>query len=136
DHAPHTQEEKSAAYIKAPSGGPLVQHALPALLDMAKKGVFSLEFIAEKTAHAVATCFQIANRGFIREGYAADLVIVDLNKPSPVTKESLHYKCKWSPFEGHTFGSSVVRTYVNGNVIYKNGGFHENSKGQRLTFNR
>lgn len=136
DHAPHTREEKQNAYFGAPSGGPLVQHAMLALFDLHKQGVFTLEQIAEKTSHAVAKCYDLKNRGFIREGYAADLVLVDLNASSPVSKENLLYKCGWSPFEGHTFGSSIVRTYVNGHPAYKDGQVDDSVKGQRLEFDR
>jgi len=136
DHAPHTLEEKNNKYVKAPSGGPLIQHSLIALLDIYHQGKISLEFIAEKTAHAVATCFQIENRGYIREGYFADLAIVDLNKEFKVEKSNILAKCGWSPFEGHTFKSSVEHTFVSGHLAYSNGQFDESIKGQRLTFDR
>jgi dihydroorotase len=136
DHAPHTIEEKSQSYLKAPSGGPLVQHSLVALLDMYHAGKISLEQIVRKTSHNVADIFSIEKRGYIREGFYADLVLVDLDKPQPVTKSSLLYKCNWSPFEGHTFKSSVVATFVNGNKIFHNNHFHEEHKGMRLSFNR
>jgi dihydroorotase len=135
DHAPHTIEEKNQPYLKAPSGGPLVQHGLLALLDLYKQGKITLEKIVEKTSHNVADLFRINNRGYIRDGYAADLVIVDLNGKTEVTKESLLYKCGWSPFEGHTFQSRVKYTFVNGHLVYDNGNFDENKKGERLTFN-
>ena len=136
DHAPHTLEEKSNTYFKAPSGGPLVQHALPALFQLYKKGVFSLEEIVTKSSHALADCFQIEQRGFIREGYFADLVLVDLNSKTSVTKESLHYKCGWSPFEGTIFDSEIKSTWVSGHHAFNNGIFNETIKGKRLSFNR
>jgi dihydroorotase len=136
DHAPHTIAEKAQPYLQAPSGGPLVQHALPALLAMHQQGKISLEQIAEKTAHNVATCFQIEKRGFIREGYWADLVLVNLNNPWQAAADNTLYKCGWSPFEGTTFPASVVHTLVSGNLVYSNGSFNESIKGTRLTFDR
>ncbi len=136
DHAPHTIEEKSQPYSKAPSGGPLVQHALIAMLEFYKQGKISLEKIVEKMAHSPAICFQIENRGFIREGYWADLVLVDLNKRSTVSRTNVLYKCGWSPFEGQTFASSVVSTIVSGNLVYENGKINEGVFGKRLVFNR
>ncbi|MCJ8209903.1 dihydroorotase [Mucilaginibacter sp. RS28] len=136
DHAPHTIEEKAKPYLEAPSGGPLVQHALPALLEMHKKGKITLEQIAEKTAHNVAICFQIEKRGFIREGYFADLVLADLNSPWTVTKENLLYKCKWSPFEDTTFSATIKHTFVSGNLAYSNSSLIEKSMGMRMTFAR
>jgi dihydroorotase len=136
DHAPHTIEEKGQKYAKAPSGGPLVQHALVAMLEMVRQGEFTLELVAQKMAHQVAEMFAIENRGFIREGYFADLVLVDLNKPWTVTKENLLYKCGWSPFEGTTFHAQVVHTFVNGHLAYTEGTFDESKRGMRLTFNR
>jgi dihydroorotase len=136
DHAPHTLAEKEQPYLQAPSGGPLVQHALPALLELHHHGKISLEQIAEKAAHNVATCFQIDKRGFIREGYWADLVLVDLNKPWNVNRSNILYKCGWSPFEGTTFRSKVVYTIVSGNVAYTNGSLIEGKAGKRLNFNR
>ena len=136
DHAPHTIAEKAQAYAQAPSGGPLVQHAIPALLEMHLQGKISLEKIAEKTAHNVAICFNMSNRGFIREGYWADLVLADLNDPCKVTKLNTLYKCGWSPFEGETFTASVTHTFVSGNLAYQKGQFMTNETGQRLTFNR
>ena len=136
DHAPHTIEEKSQPYLQAPSGGPLVQHALPAMLELYHHGKISLEQIAEKMAHNVATCFQVDKRGFIREGYWADLVLVNLNKPWNVNKSNILYKCKWSPFEGSTFKSSIVHTLVSGNLAYSNGSLIEGKYGKRLNFNR
>ena len=136
DHAPHTLEEKQQPYLKAPSGGPLVQHALIAMLEFYKQKKISLEAIASKMAHNVATIFNIEKRGFIREGYYADLVLVDLTKPTTVTKESLLYKCKWSPFEGTTFSSSIAKTFVNGHLVFNNGHFDESAKGMRMNFDR
>jgi dihydroorotase len=136
DHAPHTMEEKAQSYMKAPSGGPLVQHALPAMLELYHKGKITLEQITEKMAHNVAICFQIKKRGFIREGYWADLVLVDLNKPNKVQNDNILYKCKWSPFEGETFHSSIMHTLVSGNIVYRNGGLIEGTTGKRLTFER
>ena len=136
DHAPHTIEEKEQAYLQAPSGGPLVQHALSALLEMYHQQKISLEQIAEKTAHNVATCFNIDRRGFIREGYWADLVLVDLNDPVKVTRANVLYKCGWSPFEGQTFQSEITHTFVSGNLAYQKGKFTTNEIGKRLAFNR
>ncbi len=136
DHAPHTLEEKDNTYFTAPSGGPLVQHALPAMLEFYHQGKMTLPKIVEKMCHAPAVCFQIENRGFIREGYAADLVLIDLNKPWQVKKDNILYKCGWSPFEGITFQSSITHTWVNGHLAYLNGYFDESQKGQRLLFNR
>jgi len=136
DHAPHTIEEKSQSYSKAPSGGPLVQHALIAMLEFYKQGKISLEKIVEKMAHRPAICFQIEKRGFIREGYWADLVLVDLNKRQTVSKSNLLYKCGWSPFEGQTFGSTIVSTIVSGNLVYENGKLIDGIFGKRMVFNR
>lgn len=136
DHAPHTLEEKQQPYTKAPSGGPLVQHALVAMLQLYHQQKITLEKIAEKMCHAPAVCFQVEKRGFIREGYHADLVLADLNKKWTVTKENVFYKCGWSPFGGTEFNSMVTNTFVNGNMVYDNGIFNEEIKGQRLLFNR
>ena len=136
DHAPHTLDEKNNTYLKAPSGGPLVQHALVAMLEFYHQGKIALEKIVEKMCHAPAICFQLSNRGFIREGYAADLVLVDLNKPWQVEKKNILYKCGWSPFEGTTFKSKVTHTWVNGHLVYKEGEFDESKKGARLLFDR
>lgn len=136
DHAPHTLEEKQQSYFKAPSGGPLVQHSLVAMLELHEQGKISLEKIAEKMAHAVADCFQIEKRGYIREGYFADLVLVDLHDPWTVDKSNIYYKCGWSPFEGITFHSKITHTFVNGNLVYDNGHFNHSEKGQRLLFER
>ncbi|MGM9478611.1 dihydroorotase [Pedobacter sp. GSP4] len=136
DHAPHTLEEKQQPYAQAPSGGPLVQHALPALFEMHLQGKISLEKIAEKTAHNLAICFDIEKRGFIREGYWADLVLVDLNDPWKVTKLNNFYKCGWSPFDGDTFKASITHTFVSGNLAYQKGKFTTDQIGKRLTFTR
>ncbi len=135
DHAPHTLEEKQNKYFNAPSGGPLVQHALVAMLEHYHNGKISLEKLIEKMTHAVADCFNIDKRGFIRKGYFADLVVVDLNNPWEVNKNNILYKCGWSPFEGTTFRSKVLQTYVNGTLVYNNGTFDENYRGKRLLFN-
>lgn len=136
DHAPHTLEEKNNVYCKAPSGGPLVQHAVMAILEKVKEGVISIEKAVEKMSHNPAKLFQIEKRGFIKEGYFADIVLIDPNKPQTVTKENVLYKCGWSPFEGTTFSHSITHTFVNGNLVYENGKFNENIRGKRLTFNR
>lgn len=136
DHAPHTLAEKHNIYIEAPSGGPLVQHALVALLEMYHKDVISLEKIVEKTAHNPAILFEIKDRGYIRKGYKADLVLVDLNAPWTVNDENILYKCGWSPFEGTTFKSRVTHTLVNGVLAYENLKFPNRTHGERLTFNR
>jgi len=136
DHAPHTLEEKNNVYTKAPSGGPLVQHALPALLEMHHKGLISIEKIVEKMCHNPAILFQVEKRGYIKEGYYADLVIVDLNNPWTVTKENILYKCGWSPFEGTTFKSRISHTFVNGGLVYKNFKFYDTKYAKQLTFNR
>ena len=136
DHAPHTIDEKNNTYFQAPSGGPLVQHALVAMLEFYHQGKVSLEWIVEKMCHAPATCFQVKERGFIREGYYADLVVIDLDKPWRVEKDNILYHCGWSPFEGETFKSSVVKTFVNGNLVYDGGAFDENHRGMRLEFDR
>ena len=136
DHAPHTIEEKRNKYTQAPSGGPLVQHALVALLEMYHNGKISLEKIVEKACHNPAILFQIKERGYIREGYKADLVLVDLKSPWTVHKENILYKCQWSPFEGTTFKSKVTHTFVNGILTYENFKFPNKSIPQRLTFKR
>jgi dihydroorotase len=136
DHAPHTLEEKLQPYAKAPSGGPLVQHAFNALFELYHQGKISLEKIAEKTAHSLAICFQIEKRGFIREGYFADLVLVDLKDSYQVEKSNLLYKCGWSPFEGQTFHSKITHTFVSGHLAYENGVFNESKLGERLSFER
>ena len=136
DHAPHTLEEKQQHYLKAPAGLPLVQHMLPTLLDFYKKNIFSLEMIVRKTSHNIAKRFQIKDRGYIREGYYADLAIIDLDASLTVNKENVLYKCGWSPFEGYTFPASVYATILNGSLVYKNGDFIENPLGMQLEFDR
>ena len=136
DHAPHTREEKAQTYFKAPSGLPLVQHSLQVLLDLVAQGVFSLETAVERACHAPATLFGIVGRGFIREGYQADLVVVDLQKPYTVKTENLLYQCGWSPLEGHTFGSTIERTFVNGVCVFEDGKIRPDAPmGMRLSFN-
>lgn len=136
DHAPHTLEEKKNVYTKAPSGGPLVQHALPAMLELYHREKISIEKIVEKMCHNPAILFQVEKRGFLKEGYYADFVLVDLNNPWTVKKENILYKCGWSPFEGTTFKSRITHTYVNGNLVYENFNFHNFTSAKRLTFNR
>ena len=136
DHAPHTLEEKNQPYFNAPSGLPQVQRSLQALLDLYHEGVFPLELIVEKTSHAVAERFQIRDRGYIREGAWADLVLVDLNRPDTDTRDKALYKCGWSPWEGHTFKSTIVGTLVNGTLKYWQGQFAEFTPGMRLEFDR
>lgn len=136
DHAPHTKEEKDNVYTKAPSGGPLVQHALPAMLELFHQDKISLEKIVEKMCHNPAILFQVEKRGYIREGYFADCVLVDLESPWTVTEDNIEYKCKWSPFEGYTFKSKISHTFVNGNLVYDNAQFATTKHGQRLTFDR
>ena len=136
DHAPHTLKEKQNSYTKAPSGGPLVQHALPAILEMYHQEKISIDKIVEKMCHNPAILFQIEKRGFIKEGYFADLVLVDLNNPWTVTKDNILYKCGWSPFEGTTFKSRITHTFLNGSLIYNNFKFFNSGAAKRLTFNR
>jgi dihydroorotase len=136
DHAPHTLEEKSGAYEKAHAGLPLVQHSLLLMLHYVQEGRISLEKVVEKMSHAVAVCFQIAERGYIREGYFADLVLVDLRRPSGVERGNILYKCGWSPLEGFRFPATVTHTFVNGHLVYGNGVFDESQWGQRLRFDR
>lgn len=136
DHAPHTLEEKEQSYFKAPSGGPLVQHALPAMLELVEQGKITIEKVVEKMAHAPALMFDIRERGFLREGYFADLVVVDPDKSLTVSRSNILYKCGWSPFEGTTFSNSVESTFVNGNLVYENGKIIEGSNGSRLLFDR
>ena len=155
DHAPHTWEEKSPLFLpqrgsetntqtpisrnafeSAHAGLPLIQHSLMLMLYYNRQGKISLERIAEKMSHAVADCFQIKERGYIREGYFADLAIVDLNKQTEVSKENILYKCGWSPLEGFEFPASITHTFVNGHLVYKNGEFYESQKGRRLKFER
>ena len=134
DHAPHTIQEKEKSYLEAPSGGPLVQHSLVAMLEKAREGKITIERVVEKMAHAPAELFRIEKRGFIREGYYADLVLVDLNSPWTVTKDNILSKCVWSPFEGITFSAKVLKTFVNGNVAYDNGRICDFTPGMRMTF--
>jgi dihydroorotase len=136
DHAPHTFEEKSQMYSKAPSGGPLVQFALLAMLEKVKEGKISIEKVVEKMCHAPAELFQVSKRGFVREGYFADLVLVNPSRSNMVSKEQILSKCKWSPFEGYTFSNSIDSTFVNGELVYSNGQIIDKSQGSRLSFNR
>lgn len=136
DHAPHTWEEKQNKYFSAPSGGPLVQHSLVAMLEFYRRGTISLERIADKMSHNPAILFNISERGFVREGCFADLVLVDLDDPWTVSKENILAKCGWSPFQGQTFNSRVISTWVSGHKAYHNGSFDESVKGFRLAFNR
>ncbi len=136
DHAPHTWEEKNEPYEKAHAGIPLVQHSLLVMLQYWQQGKISLETVARKMSHAVADCFQIKDRGYIREGYYADLVIVDLESNTTVTKETILSKCGWSPFEGQTFPAAITHTFVSGALVYGNGIWNESIKGKRLTFER
>ncbi len=136
DHAPHTLSEKEQPYFKCPSGGPLVQHALVAMLDGVHEGWITLEKVVEKMAHAPATLFNLKDRGFIREGYYADLVLVEMNSPWVVNSSNILYKCAWSPFTGHTFKSRVMKTFVNGHLVYDEGRINESQIGMRLKFDR
>jgi dihydroorotase len=136
DHAPHTWEEKQQNYWQAPAGLSLVQHGLNLMLEFYKQGRISLERIVEKMAHAPAICFQVEARGFIREGYWADLVLVDLEAEMTVSKENLFYHCGWSPLEGQVFNSKITHTWVSGHLAYENGIFHEDFMGERLLFDR
>jgi len=136
DHAPHTWEEKQNTYFNAPSGVPLVQHSLVTMLRFYHQGKISLERIVEKMCHAPAICFQVEDRGFIREGYWADLVLVDVNKKWKVTKKNIHYKCGWSPFENRFFKGKIASTIVSGHLAYHQGQFMEEKKGERLSFKR
>lgn len=136
DHAPHTLEEKAQPYAKCPSGGPLIQHSLVAMLELASQGVFTLAQVVEKLCHAPARLFQVDRRGYIREGHHADLVLVDRAAPWVVDRSNLLYKCGWSPFEGQRFGSQVVRTWVNGRVVFADGAVDRSVRGQRLRFDR
>ena len=135
DHAPHTLEEKNNTYFNAPSGGPLVQHSLVAMLEMTRKGSILIEKVVQKMCHAPADLFRIDRRGYIREGYFADLVLVDPNKNWTVSPENILYKCGWSPFEGQQFSHKVVTTFVNGQKVYENGKATDNVIGERVQFN-
>lgn len=136
DHAPHTREEKTNKYFSAPSGGPLIQHSLVAMLEFYHQGRISLERIVTKMAHNPAILYKVNKRGFIREGYFADLVLVDLQLPWKVEPANILAKCNWSPFEGHTFASQVTHTWVSGHLAYKDGAFDESKMGERLRFDR
>ncbi len=136
DHAPHTLEEKNNSYFSAPSGGPLVQHAVPALFQMMHEGVFSMETIVEKTSHALADCFQMEKRGYLREGYFADIVIIDPDADYTVEKSNILYKCGWSPFEGEKFRYAVDSTFVSGHLAWHKGELNKNQMGKRVTFDR
>lgn len=136
DHAPHLLSEKEAPYAHAHSGLPLVQHSLQLMLYYHAQGKISLEKIVQKMSHAVADCFNIKERGYIREGYWADLVVVDLNRPQTISRENILYKCGWSPLEGSNMPASITHTMVNGRLVYENGLLHESHKGQRLQFDR
>ena len=136
DHAPHTFDEKNQVYTKAPSGGPLVQHALLAMFEAVKENKISLEKLVEKMCHNPAILFKIEKRGYIKKGFFADLVLVDSSKSQVVTKENILYKCGWSPFEGTEFHTTITHTFVNGNLIYNQGVFNDKMKGKRLKFNR
>jgi dihydroorotase len=136
DHAPHTLEEKKNNYMKAPSGGPLVQHALTAMLEKSLEGKITIEKVVEKMCHNPAKLFQIKKRGYIKEGYYADLAIVDMNSPWTVDKNNIIYKCAWSPFEGNRFRTKVTHTFVNGHLAYNQGQFSSLRNAKRLTFDR
>jgi dihydroorotase len=136
DHAPHLMEEKKQSYFKAPSGGPLVQHSVVAMLEMSHQGKISIERVVEKMAHNPSILFRIKDRGFIREGYFADLVLVDMNDPWVVEEKNILAKCGWSPFQGQTFKSSVTHTFVSGYLAYENGMINNGQMGQRLLFDR
>tara|TARA_B100000212_G_scaffold57149_1_gene38170 strand:+ start:4876 stop:6210 length:1335 start_codon:yes stop_codon:yes gene_type:complete len=137
DHAPHTWDEKNKPYVEAPAGLPLVQHGMQILMDFYHQNVINLETIVEKTSHNVAKRFQIKDRGYIREGYYADIAILDLDKPYTVSKDNILYKCGWSPFEGHDFKSSIFMTIVNGNIAFKDGMISDNLPfGMQIEFNR
>ena len=136
DHAPHTIEEKNNKYLNCPSGGPMVQHTILSLLQNCEKYGVSIEKIVEKIAHNPAIIFKVNKRGFLREGYYADIVLIDSNTPTLVTQESLLYKCGWSPFEGQKFDNSIHKTILNGNVVYENGKVNAIPYGKKITFNR
>ncbi len=136
DHAPHTLEEKSKKYLNAPSGGPLVQHALPAMMERVHDGVWDIQTMVEKMCHNPAILFRMEDRGYIREGYHADLVLLEPNRPWKVSKDNILYKCQWSPFEGTVFKSKVTHTFVNGHLAFKEGNFDDSQLGERLLFNR
>ncbi|RCW30566.1 dihydroorotase [Marinilabilia salmonicolor] len=136
DHAPHTAEEKNNSYFQAPSGGPLVQHSLQAMFELSTQGIFTKEMVVEKMCHAPAELFGVEKRGYIKEGYFADLVIIDSGKKEKVEDSSVHYKCGWSPFSGTTFSHRITHTFVNGHQAYSNGKINRNQNGMMLTFKR
>jgi dihydroorotase len=136
DHAPHTSEEKNNSYFQAPSGGPLVQHSLQAMLELSQQGIFTKELVVEKMCHAPAKLFGVEKRGFIKEGYYADLVIVSPNQKELVEDASVHYKCGWSPFSGTTFSHKITHTFVNGHLSFSNGKINRDQNGMMLTFKR
>lgn len=136
DHAPHTYAEKNNTYFNAPSGGPMVQHSLIAMLEMSRQGKITVEKVVEKMCHAPAVCFQVADRGFIRKGYKADLVLVNMDNAWTVSSKNIYYKCGWSPFDGLPFNSKVTHTFINGQLAYENGVFNDSVRGERLLFNR
>ena len=136
DHAPHTWHEKNESYDKAHAGLPLVQHSVLLMLQYVKDGRITIEKVVEKMSHHVALCFNIRDRGFIREGYYADLVLVDMNKLYTVSTDNIFYKCGWSPLQGTIFSSTITHTFVNGNLVYENGMFNESYTGKRLQFDR
>jgi dihydroorotase len=136
DHAPHNWPEKNEPYEQAHAGLPLVQHSVLLMLHYVKEGRITIEKVVEKMSHAVADCFQIADRGYIREGYYADLVLVDMQQPTTISKENILYKCGWSPLEGTTLPATITHTFVNGHLVYGNGQWDESNKGMRLQFNR
>jgi dihydroorotase len=136
DHAPHTVEEKANSYLKAPSGGPLVQHSLITMLEMVNEGLWTPEFVAEKMCHNPAILYQVEKRGFIKEGYFADLVVVDPEANYTINKDNIAYKCGWSPLEGKTFSHAIEKTFVNGHLVFDQGKFDEEYRGMRMTFER
>jgi dihydroorotase len=136
DHAPHTMAEKSGNYFQAMSGGPLVQHALPAMLELFHQEKITLEKIVEKMCHNVSLIYRVKDRGFIREGYFADLVLIDMNNSWEVTPNNILYKCKWSPFEKQVFQSKIMKTFVNGTMVFDDGVFNESKVGMRLRFSK
>ncbi len=134
DHAPHTLAEKNVGYEEAHSGLPLIQHSVLLMLEYVQKGVITIERVVEKMSHAVAICFNVSKRGFIREGYYSDVVIADLDNPTP--KNQIYYKCGWSPFAGHEFQALITHTFVNGHLAYENGILNDTKNGMRLQFDR
>jgi len=136
DHAPHTLEEKQKPYFQSMSGAPMVQHSLNCMLEFYKQGLISLEKIVEKMCHNPAILYRMEKRGFIKEGYYADLTLVNLSAPWTVTKENILYKCGWSPLEGTVFTNKVLQTFVNGNLVYDHGTFFESEKGMALKVKR